>query len=187
MGQLRHSLVLEPTAGTGRLRPHEIAQRDSHDPPFITIAETETMEFAIDPKSLTPMAGGQEHDHDSLAMNRRRLLKLGVASLVVASQTGRLLPAQSAPRSCAPSIPQDHSPSNGGSCPYPIPWLDKNGNHNQSPMPNVELSNIYHFKGKAGALQRFSRHGYGRQGQPPRLGHSHHRLQLHGGRVLGSA
>jgi uncharacterized membrane protein len=102
------------------------------------------MDFTFDPKPTTPTAIERQHDNDSLAMNRRRLLKLGFVS-IVASQTGRLLHSQSAPQFCAAPIPQDHSPSNGGSCPYPIPWLDKNGNHNQSPMLNVELSNIYHF------------------------------------------
>jgi hypothetical protein len=95
----------------------------------------------------------------SLELERRRLLKLGVTSAVAASLPGTLLRAQSMPQSCAPPIPQNHAPSNGGSCPYPIPWLDKNGNHNQSPMPNVELSNIYHFKGKLARCNGF--HGMG--------------------------
>ena len=54
----------------------------------------------------------------------------------------QLLRAQESTQPCPPPIPIDRSPSNGGSCPYPIPWLDKNGNHNQRPMPDVELSNI---------------------------------------------
>ena len=91
----------------------------------------------------------------TVPFNRRNLLKFGVASLAAASLPAHLLRAQSPPQSCAPPIPQDHSPSNGGSCPYPIPWLDKNGNHNQSPMANVELSNIYHFKGKLARCNGF--------------------------------
>jgi len=91
--------------------------------------------------------------------SRRHLLKLGFISVVGHSLPNQLLNAQSAPESCASPIPQDRSPSNGGSCPYPIPWLDKNGNHNQSPMPNVELSNIYHFKGKLARSNGF--HGMG--------------------------
>src|ERR1700681_4142743 len=121
------------------------------------------MEFAFDPKPTTPLAVdrlaiNRQHDNDStshLALNRRRLLRIGVASIVAAAQTARLLHAKSAPL-CAPTIPQDHSPSNGGSCPYPIPWLDKNGNHNQSPMPNVELSNIYRFKAKLARCDGFT-------------------------------
>jgi hypothetical protein len=90
-----------------------------------------------------------------LELDRRRWLKLGVASAVAASLPGTLVDAQSAPLACAPPIPQNHEPSNGGSCPYPIPWLDKNGNHNQIPMPNVELSNIFHFKGKLARCNGF--------------------------------
>jgi hypothetical protein len=44
---------------------------------------------------------------------------------------------------------------NGSTDPYPIPWLDKNGSHNQSAGPNVELSHIYHFKGDVGRCSGF--------------------------------
>jgi hypothetical protein len=37
---------------------------------------------------------------------------------------------------------------NGGTAPYPIPWLDKNGSHNQPAGPQMEPSHIYHFKGR---------------------------------------
>jgi hypothetical protein len=99
--------------------------------------------------------------------DRRRLLKLGAASALVAFLPERLLHAQSIPPTCAPHIPLDHSPSNGGACPYPIPWLDKNGNHNQPAMPNVELSSIYHFKGKLGRCSGF--HGMGTDNKGNRL------------------
>lgn len=99
--------------------------------------------------------------------NRRHLLKLGIISAAGLSLPNQLLNAQSVPQSCAPPIPQNHLPSNGGSCPYPIPWLDKNGNHNQSPMPNVELSNIYHFKGKLARCNGF--HGIGTDNKGNRL------------------
>ena len=36
--------------------------------------------------------------------------------------------------------------ANGGTDPYPIPWLDKNGSHNQPAGPNLEPSHIYNFK-----------------------------------------
>ena len=100
-------------------------------------------------------------------LDRRHWLKFGVTSAVVAALPSELLRAQSAPQACAPSIPQDHSPSNGGSCPYAVPWLDKNGNHNQSPMPNVELSNIYHFNGKLARCNGF--HGIGTDNKGTRL------------------
>ena len=88
-------------------------------------------------------------------LNRRRVLKLGLASVVAASLPCERLHAQSPPQTCAPPIPQNHGVANGGVCPYPIPWLDKNGNHNQPAAPNVELSNIYHFKGKLARCNGF--------------------------------
>lgn len=102
-----------------------------------------------------------------LEPNRRHLLKFGAASIFTAWLPARALYAQPAPQLCAPPIPRNHKPSNGGSCPYPIPWLDKNGNHNQSPMPNVELSNIYHFKGKLARCNGF--HGVGTDNKGNRL------------------
>jgi hypothetical protein len=101
-------------------------------------------------------------------LNRRHLLRYGVASMVGALLPTRLIRGQSAlQQACAAPIPQNHEPSNGGACPYPIPWLDKNGNHNQSPMPNVELSNIYHFRGKLARCNGF--HGMGTDNKGNRL------------------
>jgi len=99
-------------------------------------------------------------------LNRRRWLGLGVSAAVAAWLPGRLS-AQSASSACEPPIPQNHEPSNGGSCPYPIPWLDKNGNHNQPAAPNVELSSIYHFKGKLARCSGF--HGMGTDNKGNRL------------------
>ncbi|HTR03192.1 MAG TPA: hypothetical protein VMN82_08355 [Thermoanaerobaculia bacterium] len=101
------------------------------------------------------------------SLNRRSLLNLGIASLGLTSLSGRVVGAQPAPDSCSPTAPMNHSPSNGGTCPYPIPWLDKNGNHNQSPGPNVELSSIYHFKGKLARCNGF--HGMGTDNHGNRL------------------
>lgn len=94
-------------------------------------------------------------DGSGLELSRRRWLKISVTSALAASFSRKVLKAQSATQSCAPPIPQNREPSNGGPCPYPIPWLDKNGNHNQPAMPNVELSNIYHFKGKLARCNGF--------------------------------
>ena len=102
-----------------------------------------------------------------MGLDRRRWLKLGVTSGLAASLPGALVGAQSSPRACSPPIPQSREPSNGGSCPYPIPWLDKNGNHNQAAMPNVELSSIYHFKGKLARCSGF--HGMGTDNKGNRL------------------
>jgi len=102
--------------------------------------------------------------HLSSGLNRRRLLQLGLTSAVAASIPAVLLRAQSTPDNCAPPIPPEHGMSNGGPCPYPIPWLDKNGNHNQSPAPNVELSNIFHFNGKLARCAGFTGMGTDNQG-----------------------
>jgi hypothetical protein len=50
---------------------------------------------------------------------------------------------------------QSVTTANGGTDPYPIPWLDKNGSHNQPAALNLEPSHIYHFKG------RVARYGHG--------------------------
>lgn len=99
--------------------------------------------------------------------NRRRWLKLGLLSAAATPLSRAPLRAQSEQHACAPSIPQNGEPSNGGACPYPIPWLDKNGNHNQPAMPNVELSNIYHFKGRLARCNGF--HGMGTDNKGNRL------------------
>jgi hypothetical protein len=102
-----------------------------------------------------------------MRLDRRRWLKLSVTSAVAASLPGALVAAQSSPQTCSPPIPQNREPSNGGLCPYPIPWLDKNGNHNQPAAPNVELSSIYHFKGKLARCSGF--HGMGTDNKGNRL------------------
>lgn len=130
----------------------------------------ESMKFTLNPKctdrNLTDFEDGNDQGPGS-KLDRRHLIKMGVASVFATLLPIRPLQAQSEPQTCAPVIPQNHAASNGGSCPYPIPWLDKNGNHNQSPMPNVELSNIYHFKGKLARCNGF--HGTGTDNKGNRM------------------
>ena len=95
--------------------------------------------------------------------DRRSWIKL-LSTFSAASILPRTVRAQ---QTCIPEIPQHHEPSNGGPCPFPIPWLDKNGNHNQAAMPNVELSSIYHFQGKLGRCNGF--HGMGTDNKGNRL------------------
>jgi hypothetical protein len=77
---------------------------------------------------------------------RRKILKSG--ALV-------LLPLAIPPSSQAS---QDQPPmtANGGTDPYPIPWLDKNGSHNQPASPTLEPSHIYHFKGRVARSSTFN-------------------------------
>ena len=46
--------------------------------------------------------------------------------------------------------------ANGGADPFPIPWLDKNGSHNQPAGPNLDPSHIYHFKGRVARCSTFT-------------------------------
>jgi hypothetical protein len=54
--------------------------------------------------------------------------------------------------------------ANGGAEPYPIPWLDKNGSHNQPAGPNLDPSHIYHFKGRVARCSTFTGMGTDNQG-----------------------
>jgi len=54
--------------------------------------------------------------------------------------------------------------ANGGTDPYPIPSLDKNGSHNQPAGPNLEPSHIYHFKGRVARCSTFTGMGTDNEG-----------------------
>jgi len=54
--------------------------------------------------------------------------------------------------------------ANGSGDPYPIPWLDKNGSHNQPAGPNLEPSHIYHFKGLVARCSTFTGMGTDNKG-----------------------
>jgi hypothetical protein len=67
---------------------------------------------------------------------------------------------------CASPALDDQKPmtANGGTDPYPIPSLDKNGSHNQPAGPNLEPSHIYHFKGRVARCSTFTGMGTDNQG-----------------------
>ncbi len=94
-------------------------------------------------------------------MDRRRFLSTGVCFTAAAAST-LLLPESSFARNGVQGA--GGGPSNGGTDPYPIPWLDKNGSHNQSPGPGSEPSSIYHFKGQAGRANDFKGMGTDNKG-----------------------
>jgi hypothetical protein len=54
----------------------------------------------------------------------------------------------------------------GPSAPYPIPWLDQNGSHNQPAGPGLEPSHIYHFKGRVARCSGFNGTGVAGNGEP---------------------
>lgn len=61
-------------------------------------------------------------------------------------------------------LEQQAMTANGGTDPYPIPWLDKNGSHNQPAGANLEPSHIYHFKGRVARCSTFTGMGTDNQG-----------------------
>jgi len=80
-------------------------------------------------------------------VSRRRFL---VATAGMASGVSLL------PRLAAANDQQTLRTYNGDLEPYPIPWLDKNGSHNQPAGPQLEPSHIFHFKGKIGRCAGFT-------------------------------
>jgi len=89
--------------------------------------------------------------------SRREMLKssaLALPPLVIPSATDAL-------------HEQQPMTANGGTDPYPIPWLDKNGSHNQPAGANLEPSHIYHFKGRVARSSTFT--GIGTDNQENRI------------------
>jgi hypothetical protein len=86
--------------------------------------------------------------------NRREILKataLAVLPLAIPSAMYALLG-------------EEPMTANGGADPYPIPWLDKNGSHNQPAGPNLEPSHIYDFKGRVARCSTFTGMGTDNKG-----------------------
>ena len=54
--------------------------------------------------------------------------------------------------------------ANGSTDPCPIPWLDKNGSHNQPAGPSLEPSHIYHFEGRVARCSTFTGMGTDNRG-----------------------
>ena len=92
---------------------------------------------------------------------RRQLLQMGLTTAGL-TMLRPLAAAAMVAEDCSPPIPA--GPFNGSVCPFPIPWLDKNGNHNQMPKSGVELSNIYHFKGRLARCAGFTGMGTDNRG-----------------------
>jgi len=88
------------------------------------------------------------------SQTRRRFLGSGLFTMAAMAAAPRL------------SFAQNEKPmtANGGTDPYPIPWLDKNGSHNQPAGPNLEPSHIFHFKGKVARCSTFTGMGTDNKG-----------------------
>lgn len=103
-----------------------------------------------------------KQSHDLMRpFSRRGFLALG-SGATGAAVFSSFIPPQLAAENCSPPIPK--GPFNGSNCPFPIPWLDKNGSHNQSPAPNMEPSNIFHFKGQMARCNNWSGTGTDNKG-----------------------
>lgn len=106
--------------------------------------------------------------------SRRGLLRAGLGLAAIGA--ARVLPGCAMPvAAAARTSAADKSDAlallaaqdllNGGAAPDPIPWLDKNGSHNQSPGPGADPSNIFHFKGRVARANDFAGMGTGGDGE----------------------
>jgi hypothetical protein len=94
--------------------------------------------------------------------SRRRFLATSAASGALLAEDSNAL-SQAAAR----VRPLDYVEPDGPPGPYPIPWLDMNGNHNQPAGPDLEPSHIFHFKGRVARCSGFS--GVGTDNKNERL------------------
>jgi hypothetical protein len=99
---------------------------------------------------------------DRSRISRRQFL---VAGASLAAAAGLPLVSSAAPAHATYQFGQ--LTLDGGESPFPVPWLDKNGSHNQSPGPNNDPSSIYHFKGLAARCNDFK--GMGSDGKGARI------------------
>src|SRR5579872_5083697 len=74
------------------------------------------------------------------------------------------LPALTIERGAAQQSQATGRTANGGTDPYPIPWLDRNGSHNQPAGPNLDPSHIYHFHGRVARCSTFTGMGTDNKG-----------------------
>jgi hypothetical protein len=119
---------------------------------------------------------------------RRRFLVAAPLTLVVAqlgmfgcvdAQSGKGKPAEatSSDRQLPAKLAVDQLPAvpvlfdyDGSKDPFPIPWLDANGSHNQMPATGQEPSHIYHFKGLVARCNGFVGNGTDQDGNPVPFG-----------------
>lgn len=87
-------------------------------------------------------------------LSRRDILKASALSAIALMQPGAIRAFDD----MKPKV------ANGSSDPFPIPWLDKNGSHNQPAGPDLEPSHIYHFKGFVARCNTFTGMGTDNKG-----------------------
>jgi hypothetical protein len=81
-----------------------------------------------------------------------------------------LLPSATAQGPGRPETGQPLFDYDGSKEPFPIPWLDANGSHNQMPGIEQEPSHIYHFKGLVARCNGFAGNGSDGAGNPVSFG-----------------
>jgi hypothetical protein len=106
----------------------------------------------ISEKHFTRRKTMSSPDYMPTYYTRRSFLKTSIS--IASAGTLSLLFANEVTADNDPQPSKLHA-YNGGTDPYPIPWLDKNGNHNQPAGPQLEPSHIYHFKGRVARCAGF--------------------------------
>ena len=96
-----------------------------------------------------------------LHINRRQFLGSSAAALAAGAT---MLMQPQIGRAAAEKSDAALPAFNGTTDPFPVPWLDKNGSHNQSPGPGMDPSSIYHFKGRVARANDFKGMGTDNKG-----------------------
>jgi hypothetical protein len=92
---------------------------------------------------------------------RREIIRAGALAVIPLAVPSAMHAQQDQPPQGSATIT---TTANGGTDPYPIPWLDKNGSHNQPAGPNLEPAHIYHFKGRVARSSTFTGMGTDKKG-----------------------
>ena len=111
----------------------------------------------------------------AVASSRRTFFRTGLGAAAGAAGLATLPGCASMIGGAVPSSsPTDNSSignldamdvANGGADPFPIPWLDRNGSHNQAPGVGMEPSSIFHFRGKVARSNDFTGMGTDNRGR----------------------
>jgi hypothetical protein len=95
-------------------------------------------------------------------LSRRRFLRTSAAGGALLVPSWNASAQGVASKRIAAHVDPDGPPD-----PFPIPWLDGNGSHNQPAGPELEPSHIYHFKGRVARCSGFN--GAGADGKGERI------------------
>ncbi len=98
---------------------------------------------------------------------RRRFLKTGLYIAAMGSGVAAFGAGGPLARMAGAQAVQAEAGQKRLSKPFPLPWLDRDGNHNQTPGPGKDPSSIFHFKGMVARANGFS--GMGKDNKGNRL------------------